>query len=108
MRVAKEWLKNIFSDVRFSQAISTPPIGLEGSDDFLNCLAIGYTTQAVDKVQGVLKHIEQQCGRSLGASRQGLIAMDIDLLLYGEERFHEADWERDYIQQLWKELRINN
>ena len=28
----------------------------------------------------------------------GAKALDLDLLLYGDEKLHESEWERDYIK----------
>lgn len=35
-------------------------------------------------------------------TQRGKIAMDIDLLKYDNQRFHESDWTRDYIVKLMK------
>jgi len=34
----------------------------------------------------------------------GVVRMDVDLLLYNGERYHEEDWNRSYIQTLMKEI----
>ena len=36
--------------------------------------------------------------------RHGIVPIDLDLLLYDDERFHLQDWERSYIKDLLKLL----
>ena len=43
--------------------------------------------------------------RILHHSGDGYIPVDIDILQYGDKRFKEVDWSRDYVKALWKELR---
>ena len=103
MQEARKILLKTFEDMTFGDCVWTEPIGIH-SDKFLNGLAVGYTKAKKEKVNLVLKNIERRCGRTTAESHLGIIAMDIDLLLYGDERFHEDDWKRDYIQNLFKAL----
>lgn len=103
MQEARKILLKTFEDMTFGCCVWTEPIGIH-SDKFLNGLAVGYTKVKKEKVDRVLKNIERRCGRTTAESHLGIIAMDIDLLLYGDERFHEDDWKRDYIQNLFKAL----
>ena len=46
-----------------------------------------------------LRSVEQGCGRKIrGPYRKVDVPLDLDLLLYGDEKLHESEWERDYIQ----------
>jgi DNA polymerase-3 subunit beta len=38
---------------------------------------------------------------------KGIIALDIDLLLFGSERLHEGDWNRGYIKNLLLQLGVS-
>lgn len=102
---AREWLEKTFGEMSFSRSVWTEPIGMHHSDKFLNAIAVGYTRVGKEKVNLALKNIERKCGRTAAASHMGSIAMDLDLLLFGEERCHEQDWERDYILELMGELK---
>ena len=43
--------------------------------------------------------MEEGCGRKIrGPYRKVDVPLDLDLLLYGDEKLHESEWERDYIQ----------
>ena len=50
----------------------------------------------------VLKETERRLGRT--HNEDGIVVLDLDLLEYDGLRYHEDDWNRDYIQQLMKEL----
>lgn len=104
MKQAVDLLRQAFADMRFGRMMWTEPIGLPHSDKFLNMLGVGYTKSSKQRVERALKSIEKRCGRSASASKLGVIAMDIDILLFGDEKCHEEDWERDYIQELMGEI----
>lgn len=106
---AKELLSSHFRNLRFSTPLWTEPIGMPGSDKFLNLVAVGYTNvfEGRAQVEAILKEIERRCGRIRGEGTKGLVAMDLDLLLYGDEICHPRDWERDYIKKSLSELGIS-
>ena len=101
---AIDLLKLTFDKMEFSQPMWTEPIGLPHSDKFLNVVGVGYTRSGLKRVGLALKNIEHKCGRSNSACKLGVVAMDVDLLLYGDDKYHEADWQREYIQAAMKEL----
>ena len=87
-------LKQLFPDITFSKRLWTNPIGMT-SPQFLNTLAICST-----------KHIELLCGDTQSQRKEKIVAMDIDILKYGSQKLHENDWNRPYIQQLLKEMKL--
>ncbi len=103
---AMERLRVTFFNVDFSPAKWTEPIGLPGSDRFLNMLAVGYTHVAKHRVEVALKDIERQCGRNRRGGKRDVVNLDLDLLLYGDEVCHEEDWKRDYIQCLTGQMGV--
>ena len=54
-----------------------------------------------------IKNIERKCGRRVAESRKGIIAVDIDLLLFDSERLHETDWNRGYVKNLLQQLGVS-
>ncbi|GEM_PF-269707 len=101
---AKKWLRSTFNDVEFSEPMWTEPIGLEGSDKFLNMVAVARTSYSKSVVEYSLKYVETRCGRKLSGTNRGFIAMDLDLLRYGDEILRIDDWGRDYIKILMKKM----
>lgn len=103
MRQAQRLLKDLVDGLRCSTPVWTEPIGIK-SGPFLNCVATGVSHRAYQELYTRMKAIERACGNSASRRRRGEIAMDIDILLYGDRRYHPGDWERAYIQEGMKEL----
>ncbi len=99
-------LQETFGDMVFGARLWTEPIGIT-SDKFMNLIGAGYTCVSRERVELALKSIERKCGRSTAQSHMGVIAIDIDLLIYDTERFHQQDWERPYIKQLLLQLGVD-
>ncbi len=106
MSQAKEMLARLLDDIYYSSQAWTPPIGIV-SDHFLNCIAIGGTTKRLDSLLSATKRIERKCGDSPSLREENIVCMDIDILMYGDKRMHQGDWQRPYIQQLMNELTAN-
>ena len=98
-------LEQILSSCRYTDAIWTKPFvsgnaEVRGDRMYLNQLCYAQTRLSPSRLEGLLKAIEQQLGRTADARRQGIVTIDLDLLLYDTERHHHSDWERPYIQRL--------
>jgi 2-amino-4-hydroxy-6-hydroxymethyldihydropteridine diphosphokinase len=77
-------LKARFPDVRFSACYRNAAVGFEGAD-FLNAAAEFSSELSVVEVLQALHAIEALCGRSRNDPKFGPRAMDMDLLLYGDQ-----------------------
>ena len=96
---AYEHLRYMFKNSLFGPRMWTEPIGLENSDKFLNQVMLGETICSKKSVLAALRSVEQRCGRRIrGPYRKVDVPLDLDLLLYGDEKLHENEWERDYIK----------
>lgn len=91
---ASERMGSLLENVRFSRKLWTEDTHGTGIY-YMNRLVAANTTLSMDEIQQELKAIEAATGRS----RQH-VTIDLDLMLYDEQRFHERDWSRPYIQQL--------
>jgi 2-amino-4-hydroxy-6-hydroxymethyldihydropteridine diphosphokinase len=96
---AQNALQALFGNIHFTECMWTEPIGID-SVLFLNCAARATTNMSVDETVRQLKAIEQEAGSTAELRKQGIIDMDIDLLLYGKEKLHEDDWDREYVKEL--------
>jgi 2-amino-4-hydroxy-6-hydroxymethyldihydropteridine diphosphokinase len=81
---AARLLRLRFPDTRFSACYRNPAFGFDG-DDFVNAAAAFSTDLNVPQLLRVLHEIEAQCGRGREDPKWGPRAMDLDLLLYGDE-----------------------
>lgn len=103
MRQVRQLLADTWPDMKFTTAKWTQAIGM-ASDLFYNCLAYTEVEESLEKLTKKVKNIERICGNS-GAERSlNRIQMDIDILLYGDNKLYIDDWQRDYIQELMNEI----
>jgi 2-amino-4-hydroxy-6-hydroxymethyldihydropteridine diphosphokinase len=101
----REYLCGMFgSDIVFTQFMKTKPVD-GGVGYYINALAEINTNMSYKDLKQWFKDLEQNCGRNQEDSGDGYIPVDIDILQYGDKRFKEEDWCRDYVKALWKELR---
>ncbi len=84
LQSAARLLKSHFPDARFSSCYRNAAVGFEG-EDFVNAVVAFSTDLPVLELLRLLHAIEEQCGRGRADSKWGPRAMDLDLLLYGEE-----------------------
>lgn len=84
----------------FSKSIWTDPIGMV-SEKFINCLCFSKTSHTLPQLQKALKQIEKQRFRSRKNDLQNRITLDIDILQYGDSKYHLSDWDRDYVKKLY-------
>ncbi len=99
MQKATALIEENFTDVKFSPAQWTKPIGID-SDMFLNALASFTTAHDSNKTTHILKEIEEKCGNTKTLRKEGVVCMDLDLLQFDKERYHNGDWERTYIKAI--------
>lgn len=104
MQKAVELLLKAVPEIVFSRWVWTEPIGVE-SPPFLNCLAYGQCSDDLLMVTNTFKTIEVLLGSTKEARLRGEVAIDIDLLQWDFQKVRPADWERPYVEMLWKELK---
>lgn len=76
----------------FSSVYETDPVGYVDQPAFLNMVAGGETTLSADELLSAVLEIERKLGRKRDI-RWGPRTIDIDLLIYGEERRNEEHLE---------------
>lgn len=103
MKQVRRLLVDTWPDMKFTTTKWTQAIGM-ASDLFYNCLAYTKVEESLEELTEKVKNMERICGNT-GAERSlNRIQMDIDILLYGDNKLHIDDWQRDYIQELMKEI----
>ena len=83
----------------FTRDMWTEPVGIQ-SEKLINCICISTTRHTLLQLTKAFKQLEKKCERSKKNDLISKIPLDIDILLYGNQRYHEKDWERQYIQEL--------
>jgi 2-amino-4-hydroxy-6-hydroxymethyldihydropteridine diphosphokinase len=84
LRQALAMLAAAYPGLRVSPAYANKAVGFEG-DEFVN-LVVGFATaEPLASVLATLHGIEEACGRPRNAAKWAPRAMDLDVLLYGDE-----------------------
>ena len=78
---------------RLSPIVETEPWGYADQPRFLNAVAELETELPPRELLGLLLEVERRLGRVRAGQRYGPRTIDLDLLLYGEERLQEPDLE---------------
>ncbi|WP_311439900.1 2-amino-4-hydroxy-6-hydroxymethyldihydropteridine diphosphokinase [Hoylesella buccalis] len=103
MKQARQLLVDTWPYMKFTTTKWTQPIGM-ASDLFYNCLAYTKVEESLEDLTEKVKNMERICGDTRAERSLNRIQMDIDILLYGDNKLHKDDWQRDYIQELMNEI----
>lgn len=102
LRSARTALKAAFPDIRFGKEMVTEAIGGKWLSPFGNQLAKFTTSLGAEEVRYLLKQMEKDHGRLPEDKEQGIVKLDIDLLMYDEEVLKPEDIQRDFVKKGWK------
>ena len=106
MAAAREQLTQLLTSVHFTSAIWTEPVNSSRKEPYLNQLCQGTTAFGEGLLCEVLKETEKRIGRT--RNEDGIVAIDLDLLQYNNQRHHLRDWDRNYVKNLVGELNIEH
>ena len=101
IRWASERLAWLLDECRLSRVLWTADIKGSGKW-YMNRLVTGYTALAVDDLQQLLKKTEAETGRTKEA-----VTIDLDLLQYDDQRYHERDWQRPYVTRILNDCGVH-
>lgn len=100
-------MQNKFNVLRTSRLLDTEPIGMpQNTHTFANMIVVCTCNSDADNIAYTLKNMERLCGDTPQRRKCGIVAIDLDLLMYDGTKFHIPDWDRWYIKQLTDELAI--
>lgn len=95
---ASERLASCLQHLRLSRRLWTEDIRGTGIF-YMNRLVAASTTLSATALEQQLKAIEAETRRTSDS-----VTLDLDLMQYDSQRFHEKDWPRPYIQQLLPDI----
>ena len=104
LEAASQALKLHFPDIVFGKEMETEAIGGTWLSPFGNQLAKFSTHLSAEEIRFILKQIEKDNGRMSEDKSQGIVKLDIDLLMYDDDILKPDDMKRDFIKQGLKEL----
>lgn len=100
---AIELLGRGMADIAISTPLRNPAIGIS-SPDFTNCVMQATTNMDWLTFVSFVKETERLTGRTDEDKKCNLISVDIDILLYDNQKYHLDDWNRPYVTAGLKEL----
>ena len=98
IRWASERLAWLLDECRLSRVLWTADIKGSGKW-YMNRLAAGCTELSADDLQQLLKQTEAETGRT-----KEVVTIDLDLLQYDSQRYHEKDWQRNYVSAIINDI----
>jgi 2-amino-4-hydroxy-6-hydroxymethyldihydropteridine diphosphokinase len=104
LAVCHKLLEESFGEIHYSNTSVTIPYGNHYKNDFLNQLAIVYTDKDKEYVSLLLKSIEKQIGRNPKDKENGIVKIDIDLIIWNDDILKPTDISRSYITELLPSL----
>ncbi len=98
-----DFLSEKLQSPRVSDCYSTP--ASNGKDaDYLNAVLVGDTHDSREKFEALLKLYEVANGRTKLCKQEGVIPIDLDLVVWNGEVVRTVDFNKDYFQIGWKQL----
>ena len=100
-------LNDLFNNISVSDIYETPAIN--GKDaPYLNGVIIGHTSMDLDEAIKTLKELERNQGRTLELKSQGIVPIDIDIVIWNNEIVRMRDYEQDYFLRGYQQLNRNS
>ncbi len=105
---AYQFLITYFPQIRFSSLETTVPIDYFNPSPFNNQMALFETDKSAIEIETILKQIEKNCGRIKSDKDNGIVRIDIDLIIYDNKVLRINEISRDYIQSGIAQLKALN
>lgn len=103
MRHAQQLLRTEYASIAFTPSIWTEPVGVM-SPPYLNCLATMTIEDSLSSLHDKTKAIERLMHSSREERKGNTVRIDIDILCFDRQHYHEDDWNRDYVKRLIEDL----
>lgn len=95
---AEIFLYGLFAaDIIFSSHYSTPGVGSGEGKTYLNAVALGHTSLSAEAIRTSLKDFELRTGRTPEVRALGIVPIDLDLLMLGDNVFKPKDLAQSYV-----------
>ena len=102
---AEIFLSGLFAaDIIFSSHYSTPGVGSGEGKTYLNAVALGHTSLSAEAIRASLKDFELRTGRTPEVRALGIVPIDLDLLMLGDNVFKPKDLSQSYVLRGLNEL----
>lgn len=98
MECAVQHLTQILSKTVMSDIYESP--AHNGVDaPYLNAVMLASTTKSIEEINAAFKQWEIECGRTAVSKQQGIIPIDLDVVVWNGEVIRATDYSRDYVSK---------
>ena len=105
MKNCIEWLKKILHKMELSSIYNSK--ASNGVDaDYLNAVVKGFCDENYNTISSMLKQYETVCGRTPSSKSEGVIPLDIDIVIWDDEIVRARDYAQSYFQKGWSEIKF--
>ncbi len=101
---AIEFLMGHFTGVSVSDVYGTEAWNQPGAPGYFNAVFVGRTTADENSVIALLKGYEQEQGRTMTAEANGIVTIDLDLVMWDGRILRGNDFERPYFNVGYRQL----
>lgn len=99
LKTAEQAMDRLFGTIRWGTIVETESWGICVSDTFFNRAACLYTQLSSEELIARFKQIERENGRTLESKDQGVVPLDIDLLMYDDFILKPEDLKKEYVKK---------
>jgi 7,8-dihydro-6-hydroxymethylpterin-pyrophosphokinase (HPPK) len=100
---AIEYLLSTLTDGCASSVYETK--ALNGKDaPYYNCVVLGKTDLSLEELTGQLKEYETKAGRDDMSRIEGIVPIDLDIVIWDGRIIRNDDFEKTYFNQGYREL----
>ena len=107
MEKAVGWLSGVLDRCRVSDVYETPEYSGR-YPSYFNCVAEGFTSLEVDRLNELLKDYERSEGRTSESKLTGIVPVDLDIVEYDGVVLREVEFNREYFAIGYRQLRNKN
>lgn len=103
MNACVAWLTEKLLNVNVSHTYETPALnGIDNS--YLNAVIMGYASVDYDELRLLFKQYEKDCGRNIDSKKNGIVPIDIDIVVWNDEILKKQDFNQSYFQIGWTSI----
>lgn len=100
---AVEWLSGMMSVFRASDIYETLPVSGIG-DTYCNAVTVGICSLTYEELTSRVKHYETENGRTQESRSMGIVPIDLDIVMVGDEVIRESDFNRSFFKVGYEQI----
>ena len=100
---AIDWLSSIAKSIKASSVYCTEAIN-QVDNEYMNAVAICESEHSHNDLNDMLKQYEINCGRSKESKLNGVIPIDLDIVIANDIILRPVDYNREYFKIGWNKL----